>query len=141
MSYTLFLCNQHGTMWLLISLVLCPIHYQEIGLLYHIQARTSIYMYMFFCNVKFSNYLMTACFVQRFILTLSDYFSKWVEAVALPTKEATGVANQLYKVCVATWINHSILSLSTVVLNSRDCPKKQWRPDFTHLINPPYNRL
>ena len=34
----------------------------------------------------------------RFILTLSDYFSKWVEAVPLPTKEATGVAASLMKV-------------------------------------------
>ena len=35
----------------------------------------------------------------KYILTLSDYFTKWVEAVALPTKEAPGVANALYKVC------------------------------------------
>lgn len=35
----------------------------------------------------------------RYILTLSDYFTKWVEAVPLPTKEeAPGVANTLYKV-------------------------------------------
>ena len=41
---------------------------------------------------------MIVCLWLRYILTLSDYFSKWVEAIALPTKEATGVANQLYKV-------------------------------------------
>ena len=34
----------------------------------------------------------------RFVLTLSDYFTKWVEAVALPTKEAHGVATVLLKV-------------------------------------------
>ena len=34
----------------------------------------------------------------RYILTMSDYFSKWVEAVALPSKEAAGVSNVLYKV-------------------------------------------
>ena len=36
----------------------------------------------------------------RYILTLSDYFSKWVEAVALPTKQAPGVANALFKVYI-----------------------------------------
>ena len=39
----------------------------------------------------------------RFILTLSDYFSKWVEAVPLPTKEATGVAASLMKVHTYTY--------------------------------------
>lgn len=34
----------------------------------------------------------------RYILTISDYFSKWACAVALPTKEAHGVANVLFKV-------------------------------------------
>ena len=34
----------------------------------------------------------------RYILTLSDYCSKWVEAVALPTKEACSIASSLFKV-------------------------------------------
>ena len=34
----------------------------------------------------------------RYILTVSDYFTKWVVAIALPTKEAFGVADELYKV-------------------------------------------
>lgn len=34
----------------------------------------------------------------RYILTVSDYFSKWVCAFALPNKEATGVAVTLMKV-------------------------------------------
>ena len=34
----------------------------------------------------------------NYILTLSDYFTKWVEVVPLPTKEAHGVANALLKV-------------------------------------------
>ena len=33
-----------------------------------------------------------------FILTVSDYFTKWVEAVALPSKCASGIANSLFKV-------------------------------------------
>lgn len=33
-----------------------------------------------------------------YILTLSDYFTKWVEAVPLPTKAAHGVATVLLKV-------------------------------------------
>ena len=36
----------------------------------------------------------------RYILTLSDYFTKWVEAVPLPTKEAPGFAKSLLKVHV-----------------------------------------
>ena len=34
------------------------------------------------------------------ILTLSDYFSKWVEAVATPSTEAHQVASALYKVFI-----------------------------------------
>ncbi len=34
----------------------------------------------------------------RYILTISDYFTKWVEAVALPSKHASGIANSLFKV-------------------------------------------
>ncbi|KAL5515024.1 hypothetical protein EMCRGX_G000133 [Ephydatia muelleri] len=34
----------------------------------------------------------------RYILALSDYFTKWVEAVPLPTKEAPGVAKSLLKI-------------------------------------------
>ncbi len=34
----------------------------------------------------------------RFILTVSDYFSKWVEAIPTVDKEASTVAIQLYKV-------------------------------------------
>ncbi|KAL5517528.1 hypothetical protein EMCRGX_G003087 [Ephydatia muelleri] len=36
--------------------------------------------------------------VKSYILTLSDQFSKWVEAVAVPTKEAHRVASELYKI-------------------------------------------
>ena len=36
----------------------------------------------------------------RYMLTLSDYFTKWVEAVPLPTKEAPGVAKSHLKVHV-----------------------------------------
>ena len=34
----------------------------------------------------------------RFVLTISDYFTKWVEAIPLPTKCALGVAKALFKV-------------------------------------------
>ena len=34
----------------------------------------------------------------QYILTLIDYFTKWAEAIALPNKEAQGVANSLFKV-------------------------------------------
>ena len=36
----------------------------------------------------------------KYILTLSDYCTKWVDAVALPSKCAPGVAGALFKVCV-----------------------------------------
>ena len=43
----------------------------------------------------------------RYILTLSDHFSKWVEAVAVPTKEAHQVASGLCKV----YADHSLCTL------------------------------
>ena len=43
----------------------------------------------------------------RYILTISDYFSKFVEAVPLPSKNADGVSNVLFKVyyCINCVIN------------------------------------
>ena len=35
----------------------------------------------------------------RFVLTVADYFTKWVEAIPLPTKCAVGVSKSLFKVC------------------------------------------
>ena len=32
----------------------------------------------------------------RYILTISDYFTKWASAFALPSKEAHGVADVLF---------------------------------------------
>ena len=34
----------------------------------------------------------------RFILTISDYFTKWVEALPTPDKSASSVATTLFKV-------------------------------------------
>jgi hypothetical protein len=34
----------------------------------------------------------------RFIVTLTDYFSKWAEAAALPDKSALGIARFIYSV-------------------------------------------
>ena len=34
----------------------------------------------------------------RFIVTLTDYFSKWAEAVPLPSKHAGGIAKFIYSV-------------------------------------------
>ena len=51
--------------------------------------------------MQFSHFILHCCnFFFRYILTLSDYFSKWVEAVATPSKEAHQVASTLYKVCI-----------------------------------------
>ena len=36
----------------------------------------------------------------KYILTLSDYFTKFVEAIALPNKSASGVAVTIFKVCI-----------------------------------------
>ena len=44
----------------------------------------------------------------RYILTLSDYFTKWVEAIPTPDKSAPQVASSLFKVwlfslCLLHW--------------------------------------
>ena len=36
----------------------------------------------------------------RFILTVSDYFTNWMEAIPLPSKCANGVAETLFKVMI-----------------------------------------
>ena len=36
----------------------------------------------------------------KFVLTISNYFTKWVEAIPLPSKDSIGVAQSLFKVSV-----------------------------------------
>ena len=49
-------------------------------------------------GIDFVGPLTTSDSGNHYILTLSDYCSKWVEAVPLPTKHASGVAHALFKV-------------------------------------------
>ncbi len=46
----------------------------------------------------------------RYIITLTDYFSKWAEAAALPDKSAHGVARFIYSVSalICTALFHEI---------------------------------
>lgn len=44
----------------------------------------------------------------RFVLTISDYFTKWVEAIPLPSKHALGVAKALFKVTLYKFITYIV---------------------------------
>ena len=62
---------------------------------------------------------------KRYILTISDYFSKFVESVALPTKNADGVSNALFKVNSCMAHNHAMVrfyfvSCITVIYENGD---------------------
>ena len=50
----------------------------------------------------------------RYILTLSDYFTKWVEAVPTADKTASGVAASLFKVNVTTVMFMSTNIIATI---------------------------
>ena len=41
----------------------------------------------------------------KYILTISDYFTKFVEAIPMPNKYASGVANALFKVRLNNYNN------------------------------------
>ena len=41
----------------------------------------------------------TSLQVSQYILTVSDYFTKFVEAILMQSKHADGVASSLFKVC------------------------------------------
>ena len=49
-----------------------------------------------------------------FILTISDYFTKWVEAVATPDKGALQVASSLFKVSIKI-IGYSMLDIHLAI--------------------------
>ena len=51
-----------------------------------------------------------------FILTLSDYFSKFVDAVPLPDKSAPGVVRSLYKVFMHTRMCGSFCTIMFVCI-------------------------
>ena len=40
----------------------------------------------------------------KYIVTLTDYFSKWAEAAPLPSKHAAGVAKFIYSVSIIRYI-------------------------------------
>ena len=48
----------------------------------------------------------------HYILTLSDYFTKWVEAVPTADKTASGVAASLFKVNVTTF---NVMSTNIII--------------------------
>ena len=47
----------------------------------------------------------------KYILTVSDYFSKWVCAFPLPSKEVPGVASMLFKVSICYHMNGAWLMI------------------------------
>ena len=51
---------------------------------------------------------MLTCF--RYIITGIDYYSKWVEAKALPTKEGHGVAQFLYSLVCRHGVPNKVMS-------------------------------
>ena len=56
-------------------------------------ACTSLANVMLHCKMSSCMCIHILC---RYIITCTDYFTKWVEAMPIPTKEAKGVANFLY---------------------------------------------
>ena len=51
----------------------------------------------------------------QYVLTISDYFTKWVEAFPTPNKCASGVANALFKVRT---VHVYIRSLRVVIIDN-----------------------
>ena len=45
----------------------------------------------------------------KYIITLTDYFSKWAEAAPLPDKTAVGVAKLIYS--VSYYLNYVFLTM------------------------------
>lgn len=53
----------------------------------------------------------------RYILTISDYFTKWVEAIPTCDKSASAVATALFKVCVLSFLyTYYLLYTFSIVL-------------------------
>lgn len=63
----------------------------------------------------------------RYILTLSDYFTKFVEAIPLPDKSAIGVAEALFKVLYFIIINLYTISDFYANGNTATINDRQWK--------------
>ena len=50
----------------------------------------------------------------RYILTLSDYCTKWVEAIPTPDKSASSVATVFFKVCL--WYSQLLVCVCLLVV-------------------------
>ena len=55
----------------------------------------------------------------KYVITLTDYFSKWAEAAPLPSKHADGVAKFIYSVSIRAGITTNI-QFTTEVLSTGD---------------------
>ena len=58
----------------------------------------------------------------RYILTVSDYFSKWAEAIPLPSKHAFVTANSLFKVCIFLFspLINKFIAITLIIIKSSD---------------------
>ena len=47
----------------------------------------------------------------KYIITLTDYFSKWADAAPLTDKTALGVSRFIYSVCFCCWVYMYVCSI------------------------------
>ena len=75
----------------------------------------------------------------RYVITLTDYFSKWVEATPIPTKEACHIAEFLYKMMLRYGCPEEIISDQGLEFCSRLIDRLEQLTGFKHNITSAYH--
>ena len=75
----------------------------------------------------------------RYVITLTDYFSKWVEATPIPTKKACHIAEFLYKMMLRYGCPEEIISDQGREFYSRLIDRLEQLTDFKHNITSAYH--
>ena len=89
-------------------------------------------------GINFVGPFTTSTMNIRYILTINDYCSKWVEAIALPSKCASGVASALFKVRLKSLLKTIGMDIygqttTNVYLLENSIPSN---PFYSHPFNP-----
>ena len=90
--------------------------HKSVGMLHSIPVESKIFYQM---GMDLIGPLPVTSRGNKYIVTLTDYFSKWAEAAPLPSKHAAGVAKFIYSVSIVRYFKGDVLHSFNVAFGKR----------------------
>ena len=90
--------------------------HKSVGMLHSIPVESKIFYQM---GMDLIGPLPVTSRGNKYIVTLTDYFSKWAKAAPLPSKHAAGVAKFIYSVSIVRYFKGDVLHSFNVAFGKR----------------------